>query len=64
MLTKNDLEQIRTIVKDEASAVVKDELKPVKKKLNRVEKDLHYVIGKYDERLVALERDMKILKQN
>jgi predicted Zn-ribbon and HTH transcriptional regulator len=44
MLTKNDLQQIRSIVREEVKDEVKQQLKPVSKKLNRVAKDLSYVI--------------------
>lgn len=68
MLTKNDLQQIREVVKEEvrteATTIVRKELKPIKSKLNRIEKDLSYVIRTYDERLVAVENDVKILQNN
>jgi len=88
MLTQNDLQQIRGVVREaireETPRLVKEqldtaigvqvrpiiqeelkkEMKPVKVKLNRVAKDLDYVIRSYDARLVAVETDVKNLKQN
>lgn len=76
MLTQNDLQQIRGVIKDEVRDAIseqikpmiqeelKKELTPIKRKLNRVAKDLDYVIRSYDERLVAVETDVKKLKQN
>lgn len=58
MLTKNDLQQIREVVREE----VKVELKPVKRKLNVVEKDLHYIIGKFDTRIVENQREIQKIK--
>ncbi|HVF69929.1 MAG TPA: hypothetical protein VNA13_05185 [Xanthomonadales bacterium] len=60
MLTKNDIQQIREVVreevKDEVSQQLKDQLKPLSRKLNRVQKDLSYVIGDYDERIVLAHK--------
>lgn len=53
-------QQIRPVIQQE----LKKELTSVKRKLNSVAKDLDYVIRSYDARLVALETDMKDLKQN
>lgn len=56
MLTKNDLQQIRDVVREEVKDEVKQQLKPVKKDLHSVKKDLSYVIGEYDERIVHAHR--------
>lgn len=95
MLTKNDLQQIRSIVKDEARIVVKEELtlsinsqirpivreeartiireellplikdqRSMKRKLNRVAKDVHYIAGDYDLRIVENKREIQKIKSH
>ena len=64
MLTKNDLQQIRSIVREEVKDEVEQQLKPVSKKLNRVAKDLSYVIGNYDERIVLTNRRVDKIEEH
>jgi hypothetical protein len=64
MLTKNDLQQIRSIVREEVKDEVEQQLKPVSKKLNRVAKDLSYIIGNYDERIVLTNRRVDKIEEH
>jgi protein subunit release factor A len=57
MLTSQDLSQIRTLLKEEIGSevrkVVQEELKPVNKKLNKIEKDLLTTISFFDSELLG-----------
>ncbi len=64
MLTKKNLEQIRNIISQEVETKLKNELKPIKKKLNNVSQDLSYVIKSFDERISHSERDINIIKHH
>lgn len=64
MLTKQDLQEIRTIVQEESMSVVKEEIKPLKKKLNKVSKDLDIVIRQYDSRISANTRSIKRIEDH
>ena len=76
MLTKNDLSQIRNLmtetIKKETpgivSPIVQGEiqiaLKPVKRKLNQISKDLSYVIKTYDARIVENSREIDKVKKH
>lgn len=84
MLTKNDLQQIRTAIQEETPKIVRQELtvaidtqvrpivreeidtalKPIKKKLNKVHKDLHSFVDHFDKRLTTAEKNIKILQNN
>lgn len=68
MLSKNDLQQIRTVIQEETRPIVKEEigvaLKPVKAKLNKLHRDFHKFVDHFDSRLTTVESDIKILKQN
>ena len=75
MLTKNDLQQIRVLVKEEVHTaireetprivrpIIQEELKPVKKKLDKLHKDFHSFVDHFDKRLTKVEVDVKTLKQ-
>lgn len=56
MLTQQDLQNVR--------GLIQEELKPVKKKLNRIEKDVHYVAEDFDEKITANERTIQKLQNN
>jgi len=56
MLTKNDLNEIRSIVNDEIETVVAKHLKPVKKDLRWLKKTVDIVARNYDEEDVKLGR--------
>ena len=60
MLTKNDLQQIRTLVKEEVQLGTK----PIKKQLNKVAKDVDTIIVHFDNRLTKVENNIKVLKGN
>lgn len=72
MLTKNDLQEIRTLVReevheailDETPKIVKQELKPVKQKLDKLHKDFHDFVDHFDNKLTKAEQDVKKLQQN
>jgi hypothetical protein len=74
MLTRNDLQQIRTIVKEEVQgetkpirsdiSMLQKDMKSVRQKLNKVSKDVDTLIPYFDKRITSLEKDMRSLKQN
>ena len=84
MLTKNDLQQIRTVVHEaiqeeapkivsqeltnaidsQIKPVIREELSPIKKKLDKLHKDVHTFVDHFDNRLTKIEQDVKILKGN
>ena len=68
MLTKQDLQNIRGVLQEEIKAsvplIVKGELKPIKRKLNRLEKDVRYIVKDFDERIVANTRAIQKLQNN
>ncbi len=63
MLTKSDLSNIRTAVKEEIQiqtsqivrSIVKDELKPVTRAINKLRKDLEFSVGALDKGRWKLE---------
>lgn len=58
-LTQQDLSSIGEIVEEKVKTHVREQiklqLKPIKTQLNSIKKDLNWVIGRYDSRLVHLE---------
>lgn len=77
MLSKNDLQQIKEIVKTEVRSaiqtevppIVDEKLVPIKKdirsikiKLNRIVRDVRYIARDFDERLVANTKEIEKLK--
>ena len=52
MLTKNDLNQIRSIVKQEADISIKREINPLKTKINKIDKKLDTTIKLFDSDIV------------
>lgn len=54
MLTSQDLQSIRQIVKEEVHAEVKKELKPIKIGLKKVENDLKVAIHLFDNDIHSL----------
>lgn len=65
MLTKTDLSQIRAVVKEEIKDTVKQSgltltltlaLKPIKKDLKKIRKDLEFAVGTLDRERWQLEK--------
>lgn len=64
MLTTQDLSQIRTLLKEEiklevgtvVKKIVREELKPVNKKLNKIDKDLKTTINFFDNELLGHDK--------
>ncbi len=50
MLTRNDLDQIRGIIKEEVKDEVSVQLKPINRKLNRIQKEITYL-----EKITAMQ---------
>ncbi len=65
MLTNNDLKQIANLLKPikEDTEVLKKGQISIKKQLTRIKKDIKFISGDYDERIVANTRDIEKLKQ-
>jgi len=51
MLTRDDLKQIRIVVKEE----VKEEIKPIDKKLDKVQEDISDILTALDQRQTRIE---------
>lgn len=49
MITDDDLLKIRGVIKEEIQVELKNELKPINRKLNRLKKDIAYVLNTHDE---------------
>jgi len=67
MLTKNDLQQIRTVVAEEVEeklSPIKKDISTMTKQLNQTSKDLSYVIKSYDARISHNENDIHHIKQH
>lgn len=64
VLTKNDLQQIKLIVDTSIDSKLEVRLKPIKKQLSKVQKDLDTVVVHFDKRLTKAEKDVKILQNN
>lgn len=62
MLTKNDLNQIRGVVKEEVDVSLKRELKPMKKDLKKIRKDLEFAVGVLDRDRWKLEKRVDVLE--
>ena len=74
MLTKNDLQQIKAIVKTEVNGAIQSqvppivtgilqkELKPVKKDLKKIRKDLEFAVGVLDRDRWKVEKRVEVLE--
>jgi len=64
MLTRDDLQAIRGVIKEEVTHIVKDEvglqlkkeLKPIHQKLNKLDKKIDLIARVLDEDIVALDK--------
>lgn len=63
MLTKTDLNQIGNVV-DGKLEPVKEDLKYLKKKVNRIDKTVEIIVKNYDEGDVKLARRIKRIEQH
>jgi hypothetical protein len=59
MLTKNDLQAIRTIVED----VVDGKLKPIKRDISKIKKTTDTLIDHFDRREVTLQKRVTRLER-
>lgn len=76
MLSKQDIQNIREVIREEATnivrqeiresvpTIVKEELKPIKRKLNRIEKDVRYIAKDFDVRIATNSRAIQKLQDN
>mgnify|MGYP001585006978 CR=1 FL=1 len=74
MLTKNDLQQIKAIVKTEVNGAIQSqvppivtgilqkELKPVKKDLKKIRRDLEFAVGVLDRDGWKVEKRVEVLE--
>ena len=74
MLTKNDLQQIKAIVKTEVNGAIQSqvppivtgilqkELKPVKKDLKKIRRDLEFAVGVLDRDRWKVEKRVEVLE--
>lgn len=60
MITDDDLLRIRGAVREE----IKTELKPVNRKLNRLKKDIAYVLNTHDEDIKNVRQRVERLEVN
>lgn len=56
MLTRDDLDQIRSIVREEVCEEVSSQLKPVNRKLNRLQKDISFIVKDYSNAVSHLRK--------
>ncbi len=60
MLTRDDLEQIRGVMREEVRSIVREEvssqLKPVNRKLNRIQKDMTFIVKDYSNAVSHLRK--------
>jgi Na+/phosphate symporter len=75
MLTKNDLNQIRSVVHEEVDEIVdgkldkklepiKKDLTYLKKKINRIDRTLNLTVKNYDEGDVRLEKRVRRIEHH
>ncbi len=62
MLTKNDLTQIRGVVKEEVDVSLGRELKPIKRDLKKIRKDLEFAVGVLDRDRWKLEKRVDVIE--
>jgi len=59
MLTRNDLDQIRGIIKEEVKDEVSVQLKPINRKLNRIQKEITYLAKDYSNVIMHVRKRVK-----
>lgn len=64
MLTKDDLQAIRGVVKEEIDISIKKELKPINRRLNKLDKKLDLVIKTFDNEIIDHELRITHLEEN
>lgn len=61
-LTQHDLNAIGNLIEtkleEKLEVKLEQKLKPIKKDLKAIRKDLNWVIGRYDKRLIHLEKHL------
>lgn len=60
MLTKNDLSQIREVVKEEVSGQLDTKLEPIKEDISSLKQD----VGSLKSDVSSLRKDVKVLKRD
>lgn len=63
MLNNEDLGQISKIVKTEAQAIIRTELKPIKQDIKRIRQDQNSIIKFFDEEYLDLRQRVEKLEQ-
>ena len=72
MLTRDDLEQIRNVIREETRVIVKEEvksevslqIKPVNRKLNRLQKDITWIMHDYTNAIVHVRKRVERLEKH
>jgi hypothetical protein len=64
MLTKKDLNLIKGIVKTEIDSSLDVKLKPISKKLNKIEKTLDKTIDFFDVRELKIVEEIRIIQKH
>lgn len=63
MLEKSDLEQIRTIVKDEVKSAFETEVNPLKRDVTKIRKDIKTIVNVFDDEYLGLRRRAERLEE-
>ena len=80
MLTKNDLQQLKTILRDEVRPIVKEEvytvinetvrpmikeeLKPIKDDITQIRKDMKQIVSFFDREYLELRKRVEHIEQH
>jgi uncharacterized FlaG/YvyC family protein len=76
MLTRDDLEQIRGVVKEEVRETIREEVrgivreevtlqvKPVNRKLNRIQKEITFVVHDYSNAISGLRKRVERIEDH
>ena len=67
MITNDEFSKLRSIIKEEANTALEEKLKPIHKKLNKIDRDLkatnHYFDGRiigHEKRITKIESHLNI----
>jgi len=64
MLTKGDLQAIKQVVKNEVDESLDIKLKPIRKDMRKIKKDVKTLIDHFDKRDVRIQKRVKKIEEH
>jgi hypothetical protein len=64
MLARDDLQQVREVVREEVKDEVSQQLKPVNRKLNRLQKDMKVIVYDYSNAISGLRTRVEKIEEH